>query len=768
MKKHILFIALTGILCFLSQYALSQISEGGTPVSFSLSIDTKSMPAIVMPPVDVEALLREDAKTRSENTLTPFRFGTAIDVDIDIKKMGSLELLPNGDKIWLLKIHSVNALSINLIYSQFQLSKGSKFFIYNEDKTMVLGAFTPEVTNKQHNEFATDLVEGNTIILEYYEPESSNDGVINVSKVIHGYIDILGRWDGPSANCNIDVHCHNYPWLNDLKRAVALIIMGEFVCSGCLINNVKQDLTPYFLTANHCYFNNDTPITDRDPATSIFRFKYWRPGCNSGHPDPDDWKSITGATLRARLKETDFALLELSTKPPKDYKVYYAGWNRITYPYNWLGVDHVIGVHHPRGDVMKWSYGEYKETINWEDPNHKTHWRVDFNWGGTIQPGSSGSPLFETRSTRIVGQLSGRKNSPCTGTNNTDECYCDTLRIGDYGRFDESWSGGGTNSTRLRNWLDPDNTNTTYLDGTPELCPDGTVENLNLNHIVSSGPFTYEAINNIESTGTIQSEADVTYIAGNNITLKPGFSAQSGTQFQARIKGDVECGSYPPIKVVGYGPNPICIGSNLNFNVTHATHYRVVILTVNMSTVYEGSGSIINTPITVWTPSGVVPGNYIAKMTFYSPVEEITESYKILVINCKSAITSDTTDIRIEPLATDVFLSSFQSYPYTLLTNDEIVLTDLALTNNTNFTNKDLGFIIYPNPNPGTFQLQTNFPLTSIAHLKIINSIGATLYETQTLSSHTIQLPTSATGQHFVVIMLKDGNMLTQKMVIQR
>jgi len=46
--------------------------------------------------------------------------------------------------------------------------------------------------------------------------------------------------------------------------------------------------------------------------------------------------------------------------------------------------------------------------------------------------------------------------------------------------------------------------------------------------------------------------------------------------------------------------------------------------------------------------------------------------------------------------------------------------------------------------------------------------LGATLYETQTLSSHTIQLPTSATGLHFVVIMLKTGAVLTQKMMIQR
>ncbi|MCL2436317.1 MAG: C39 family peptidase [Lentimicrobiaceae bacterium] len=77
-------------------------------------------------------------------------------------------------------------------------------------------------------------------------------------------------------------------------------------------------------------------------------------------------------------------------------------------------------------------------------------------------------------------------------------------------------------------------------------------------------------------------------------------------------------------------------------------------------------------------------------------------------------------------------------------------------------------FTILPNPNPGTFQLETNFPLTNIAHLKIITPLGATLYETQTLSSHTIQLPTSATGLHFVVIMLKTGAVLTQKMMIQR
>ena len=198
---------------------------------------------------------------------------------------------------------------------------------------------------------------------------------------------------------------------------------------------------------------------------------------------------------------------------------------------------------------------------------------------------------------------------------------------------------------------------------------------------------------------------------------------------------------------MGYN-NPVCVGDELKFNVRHATKYDVAILTTNMSTIYKSSENITDNLITVWTPQqGIATGIYIAKMTFYSPAEEITNSYRISVIHCsKSADTSDSTEIR----------------------NDEIVLTDLVLTNNTDFTNKDLGFVIIPNPNPGIFQLETNFPLTDIAHLKIITPLGTTLYETQTLSSNTIQLPTSATGLHFVVIMLKNGAVLTQKMVIQR
>jgi len=77
-------------------------------------------------------------------------------------------------------------------------------------------------------------------------------------------------------------------------------------------------------------------------------------------------------------------------------------------------------------------------------------------------------------------------------------------------------------------------------------------------------------------------------------------------------------------------------------------------------------------------------------------------------------------------------------------------------------------FSIIPNPNLGAFQIETNFPLSDIANLKITNSLGATVYEIKTPTSNTVQLPATASGQLFVVVRLRDGRMLTQKMMVQR
>jgi hypothetical protein len=83
-------------------------------------------------------------------------------------------------------------------------------------------------------------------------------------------------------------------------------------------------------------------------------------------------------------------------------------------------------------------------------------------------------------------------------------------------------------------------------------------------------------------------------------------------------------------------------------------------------------------------------------------------------------------------------------------------------------TTNSNSFTLYPNPNIGSFQIETNFPLTEIANLKITNLMGAPVYETKNQSSNIIQLQNAATGQYFVVMILKEGSVLTQKMMVQK
>jgi hypothetical protein len=127
--------------------------------------------------------------------------------------------------------------------------------------------------------------------------------------------------------------------------------------------------------------------------------------------------------------------------------LHYAGWDRTATP-----AQNATGIHHPKGDAMKISPEEHAVFAQ----NHPitgaflSTWRVDHFEQGTLQPGSSGSPLFN-QDHRIVGQLS---TAPSVNDNNSSACVS-TNRNGNYGRFDMSWTGGGTNATRLSDWLDP-------------------------------------------------------------------------------------------------------------------------------------------------------------------------------------------------------------------------------------------------------------------------------------------------------------------------
>ncbi len=429
-------VSATIALAFIS-VSFAQVSAGGEPYSFSHNVRGE-IQTVTMPEVDVESLLMEDEDAPKDE---PFRFGYPNPVNYNLTNSGTWEDLPDGSRLWRLRIVSPGAQSINLIYDRFHLPPGGEFFVYNEDRTTVYGAFT-EQNNKPHYEFATTPTPGDVTILEYVHPGGDlSDTEISITSVIHGYRNIfqlMERNFGDSGACNNNVNCpEGDPW-QDEKRSVAMILLssGFRICTGAMVNNVRQDLTPYFLTANHCLGGENT---------WIFMFNYESPSCNN--VDGPTTYTVQGSTLIANNSPSDFALLELQETPPESYNIHYAGWSAVETP-----PQQPVCIHHPSGDIKKITF-DYDVGISdgWTIDDG-SHWRIADWEDGTTEPGSSGSPLFDSDH-RIVGQLHGGQAS-CS--NNVNDYY---------GKFSYSWNLGGSPSSRLRDWLDPDNTGTLVLDG---------------------------------------------------------------------------------------------------------------------------------------------------------------------------------------------------------------------------------------------------------------------------------------------------------------
>ena len=440
MKRFFRFIAII-VFSGIVAAGFSQVSQGGMPLSsLNTQLQKTALAYETMPKVDVERLQSEDI-INDKNKDIPWRFGENIDVDYNLSNSGVWDVLPQGDRVWRLAIKSAGALTINLTFNTYHLPPGAKLFVYNADKSEVIGAFT-DFNNQESGVFATTLVRGDQMVIEYDEPANPQfPGQLNLTRVTHGYRSAFeyAKSFGTSGSCNNNVLCPEAAgWENQVRSVCMLVTGGSGFCTGAVINNTSQNGVPYVLTANHCY---------SDPTSWVFWFNWQSPTCANPASSPP-YNALSGATLKARKTDSDFCLVQMSSTPPATYNVYYAGWNREN-----VGASSGAGVHHPDGDIKKISYSVTPFTSDtYTGTPADSHWKV--NWSdGVTEPGSSGSPMFD-QNHRLIGQLHGGPSS-CTATSLWDF----------YGKFSMSWAQGTTSADRLKDWLDPTNIAGLTLDG---------------------------------------------------------------------------------------------------------------------------------------------------------------------------------------------------------------------------------------------------------------------------------------------------------------
>jgi len=426
------------VILFCMTISLSgQISSTRPIKSFDNQVgDFTSFQELSMP--NVEKLSAED-KIEDAFKDIPFRFGFPVEVDWIINELGEIRNFPDGSMIIRFGIHARDAKSINLIFSHFDLPEDGWMHIYNTDRSQLLGAFT-EANERSDRQFATSLIFSEKIILEVFYPNARSQSQIKLSHVVYGYrmIDKKAAGLNESGSCNINVICPEAaPW-HKQKRSVVMILtsFNSRICTGALINNVKEDGKPFILSANHCTVSTN----------NIFAFNYDSPTC-SPSLDSNLAHTINGINVLARDSKSDFFLGELNTTPPPSFNVYYSGWNNSgEIPGSGTGI------HHPRGDVKKIAFSEKSNVSSSYYAKGDDHWKIEYWDSGTTEDASSGSPLFDQYG-RIVGQLHG------------GEASCTTIEEDYYGKFSYSWDYKSDSIRQLKYWLDPGQTGAVLIDG---------------------------------------------------------------------------------------------------------------------------------------------------------------------------------------------------------------------------------------------------------------------------------------------------------------
>ena len=343
---------------------------------------------------------------KMQRIIYPTALEKSFEVNYHLNNSGVWTTLPNGDRVWQLIISAPAAKSMYLTYSEFWLPKGAVLYLYNQDRSQVIGGFT-DANNKGSRQkpkgFATSFIQGDLTVLEYYEPaQARGRGIIKINQVIHAYRQLTNSRDfGDSGDCQVNINCPEGDDWQEEKRAVAILVSGVRVCTGSLINNTCGNLDPLFLIADHCFdFSGHDAIDDPNGDDLMFLWDYESEECPNPDDEPDFF-TTTGAVLLSndtRAASSDFALLRLDEDPAdlEDFVPYYVGWD-ITGDLEEGGV----GIHHPAVDIKKIATHDMVPTgecgvahgavIRWLE----VFWQATPNGFSVTEAGSSGSPPFQ-------------------------------------------------------------------------------------------------------------------------------------------------------------------------------------------------------------------------------------------------------------------------------------------------------------------------------------------------------------------------------------
>lgn len=478
MKKLILTIGIA-LTCLGGMVNAQSTGNKGALVPSNFEIN-KHIPNLNLPAPDLEQVRAED-ELRDKNGQY-YRIGVAMYTNITPQNSGVWTTMPNGDRVWEMKVKSAGAEALSFLFEVFKVYDNTTLEI--RDKSGVL-RHRPMTKDDVLDHFRQNaaLCFGDEFLLTLTEPVGSRASEIMIDRVMYNYRSTgnpMIQKINESETCEVNVNCSPVgdTW-QDEKRGVARIYVVDGAsagwCSGSLVNNVAQDCKPLFLTALHCGVTSTTA----NFTQWKFYFRYESPNCtNPSTAGTLDDYFITGAVKLASSNDgggssgSDFLLVQLGTLANQattittlksaNFNAYWNGWDA-----NNTATNSGASIHHPAGDIKKIStFTSNLVSAGWNGNGLQSHWRVQWssnaNGWGVTEGGSSGSPIFKTNggNSVIVGTLTGG-GSYCTAQSAYDY----------YGKVSYHWTSNGTPANeQLKTYLDPASTGTLVLLGSADPC----------------------------------------------------------------------------------------------------------------------------------------------------------------------------------------------------------------------------------------------------------------------------------------------------------
>ncbi len=314
--------------------------------------------------------------------------------------------------LYVMRVATEGAVMARLHFSQVALPSDARLFVYslaNPDDFHPLHIPGDDGLNVvgQH-EFWTPPMTGEEIVIEYLVPGKGSDDPAAaqpfiIDQVSHIFFDPRSTEQNGAAACNLNVPAE---W-SEAAKSVGLLQFtspkGEFACSGVLLNDAKNDGTPYFLTAHHCLSEpEDVPALTVD----------WL--YDSGNRPLGTPRSY-GAFLLTTSAAGDFSLLQLRSVPEG---LRFAGWTTER-P---ATASAITSIHHPQASYKRFSTGHILGNACTEGLVGLCEHFLPVQWdGGITEPGSSGGPLWTgpPSDPRVAGVLTGGLSS-CSNRSGTD------------------------------------------------------------------------------------------------------------------------------------------------------------------------------------------------------------------------------------------------------------------------------------------------------------------------------------------------------------